>query len=55
MKTKIKEMCAKVWCHRAMYGGLALAYGAGAFGLIDKEVVGQIATACYVAMLVQAH
>lgn len=52
---KIKEICARMWCHRVMYGGLACAYGAGCFGLIDKEVVGQIATACYIAMVAQVH
>ncbi|WGH78124.1 hypothetical protein [Jannaschia ovalis] len=54
MKT-IERIKRAVWTHRATYAGLALAYGAGCLGLIDKATVSQIATACYVALVVQAH
>ncbi len=53
----LKEMtktCAKaLWCHRVVYAGLAVAYGAGCAGWLDKEVVNQIVTGCYVALVAQ--
>jgi len=55
LKVKMKVIGAVVWSHRASYAGLALAYGAGCVGVIDKGVVAQIATAIYVAMVVQTH
>ena len=55
MKTKTKTVCKAVWCHRVAYGGLAAAYGAGCFGVIDKDTVAQIVTGLYVAMVAQGH
>ena len=51
----MKRIAKTIWSHRASYAGLALAYGAGCAGWIDKETVAQVATAIYVAMVVQAH
>ncbi|MEL7117402.1 MAG: hypothetical protein AAGP08_17765, partial [Pseudomonadota bacterium] len=51
----MKTMAAQVWRHRVSYAGLALAYGAGCVGVIDKEVVAQIAAAIYAAMVAQKH
>ena len=53
LKTKIKEVCNALWCHRAVYAGLAAAYGAGCLGWIDKETVNQIVTGLYVALVAQ--
>ena len=55
MKTKMKRFCRAVWCHQAGYAGLALAYGAGCAGWIDKDTVAQIVTGLYVAMVAQGH
>jgi hypothetical protein len=55
MKERMKDVWARVWCHRAVYAGLAAAYGVGCLGWIDKEVVSQIATGCYVALVMQRH
>lgn len=53
LKTKMKKMWAVIWCHRMVYAGLAGAYGAGCFGLIDKDMVAQVVTALYVALVAQ--
>ena len=46
--------CANaLWCHRVVYAGLAIAYGAGCAGVLDKDTVAQIATGCYVALVIQ--
>ena len=55
MKRWIVKIGKTMWSHRASYAGLAMAYGAGCVGLVDKGVVAQIATAIYVAMVVQSH
>lgn len=55
LKEKMKWVAAAMWSHRASYAGLALAYGAGCVGVIDKGTVAQVATAIYVAMVVQTH
>ena len=55
MKDWMKRLWARVWCHRVAYGGLALAYGAGCLGWLDAEVVKQVVTGCYVALVVQRH
>ena len=55
MKERIKTACESVWCHRAVYLGLALAYGAKCFGFIDAELLAQVVTALYVAMFSQRH
>ncbi|MGH1577627.1 hypothetical protein [Planktotalea sp.] len=44
-----------LWCHRVIYGGIALAYGGLAFGFVDKESVNQILIGCYVAFVMQNH
>lgn len=55
LKTIVKTHGCTLWCHRITYAGLALAYGAGCLGLIDKETVAQIATALYCTMVAQRH
>ncbi|MEM1429612.1 MAG: hypothetical protein AAGG09_09155 [Pseudomonadota bacterium] len=55
MKERIVKLAKAIWSHRAAYAGLALAYGCGCAGLIDKEVVAQIVTALYAAMFTQRH
>lgn len=55
IKEKTEFVCKAIWCHRAAYAGLALAYGAGCAGWIDKEVVSQLAAALYAAMVAQKH
>ena len=58
MKDLFDELCTKVstvWCHRTAYAGLAAIYGAGCMGLVDKDVVAQVATALYVALTAQRH
>ena len=49
LKEAMKKMWAVIWCHRMVYAGLAGAYGALCFGVLDKDVV----TALYVALVVQ--
>ncbi|MDD9921750.1 MAG: hypothetical protein OXQ92_05650 [Boseongicola sp.] len=51
----MKTIAKTIWCHRVAYAGLALAYGAGCMGWIDKETVAQIVTALYVALTTQRH
>ena len=55
LQTMTVRVSKAVWCHRAAYAGLALAYGAGCLGVLDGETVKQVATAIYVAMVVQRH
>lgn len=55
LKEKMKIIGAAVWSHRACYAGLALAYGAGCAGWLDKDTVNQVATALYVAIASQRH
>lgn len=52
MQIVTKVACA-IWCHRMVYAGLAAAYGAGCAGWVDKEMVNQIVTACYVALVIE--
>ncbi len=53
LKEAMKKMWAVIWCHRMVYAGLAGAYGALCFGVLDKDVVQGVATALYVALVVQ--
>ena len=53
LKDVTRKTITAVWCHRMVYAGLAAAYGAGCTGWVDKDTVGQIATACYIALVVQ--
>ncbi len=55
MKEWIKRACKAIWCHRMAYAGLALAYGAKCVGVIDGELLAQIVTGLYVAMVAQGH
>ncbi|MEL6645798.1 MAG: hypothetical protein AAFQ79_17840 [Pseudomonadota bacterium] len=55
MKTWIKTVAKTLWRHRTTYAALALAYGCGCFGVIDKDTVAQIATGLYIAMVAQNH
>jgi len=53
---KVTEKLTKaVWCHRTAYAGLAAIYGAGCLGVVDKDIVSQVATALYVALTAQRH
>ena len=54
-KEKLKVFGKTIWCHRAAYLGLAMAYGAKCLGLIDAELLAQIVTALYCAMFSQRH
>ena len=55
LKTSTTELARGLWCHRTAYAGLAIIYGAGCFGLVDKDTVAQVATAIYVALSAQRH
>jgi hypothetical protein len=50
-----KKVAAAVWRHRVSYAGLALAYGAGCFGVVEKDAVAQIVTVTYAMMSLQRH
>lgn len=52
MKEWIRKQISIIWSHRAIYAGLAGVYGASCLGL-DKELVNQIITALYVAMVLK--
>ena len=52
---RLKAIAKSIWTHRVSYGGLAIAYGCGCAGWIDKETVNQIVTGLYVAMVAQRH
>lgn len=54
-KETIKDLWKAVWCHKAAYLGLALAYGAKCIGLIDAELLAQLVTALYCALFSQRH
>lgn len=49
----VKAVKAAVWSHRAVYAGLAGAYGAGCLGVLDKEAVQQVVTGLYVVLVAQ--
>ncbi len=53
LKDVVKATARAIRCHRMVYAGLAAAYGAGCAGMLDKAVVNQIVTGCYVALVVQ--
>ncbi len=55
IKTSVKAVCKSIWCHRVAYAGLAVAYGAGCMGWIDKDTVAQIVTGLYIALTAQQH
>lgn len=55
LKSKAAAISRGVWCHRTAYAGLAVIYGAGCAGLVDKDTVAQVATALYVALTAQRH
>ena len=55
MKERIEKFGKAVWCHRAAYAGLALAYGAKCVGVIDGDTLAQIVTALYCALCSQRH
>lgn len=52
MKKLIVQVVGAVWCHRAVYVGLACAYGALCAGA-DKDIVNQCVTAFYAALAMQ--
>ncbi|MDF1729683.1 MAG: hypothetical protein P1U53_18245 [Sulfitobacter sp.] len=54
LKDVSKRVACAVWCHRVVYAGLAAAYGAGCAGWLEKEMVQQIATGCYLVLVAQA-
>ena len=45
-----KTVAMAVCCHRVMYAGVALAYGAGLFDLCGKEGVEAVVVAAYLAL-----
>ncbi|SFR31983.1 hypothetical protein [Litoreibacter janthinus] len=47
-----RDMAVRLWCHRAVYAGLAGAYGAICLGA-DKEMVNMGVTALYAALALQ--
>lgn len=51
----MKNFGKTIWCHRAAYLALGLAYGAKCAGLIDADLLAQIVTALYCAMFSQRH
>ena len=53
LKDVVKRIACAIWCHRAVYLGLACAYGAGCAEWIDKDTVSQIATGCYLILVAQ--
>ncbi len=53
LKKMMRKMWAVTWYHRMVYAGLAGAYGALCFGLLDKDVVQQVVTALYLLLVVQ--
>ena len=55
MRERFERLGKAVWCHRAAYAGLALAYGAKCLGVIDADMLAQIVTALYCAMVGQRH
>lgn len=52
MKTTVMNALKALWSHRAVYVGLASAYGALCMGA-DKEVVNQCVTGFYAALAMQ--
>lgn len=55
LKEMMKSALILLWSHRAMYAALALAYGAGCAGMIEKETVSQICVGVYASMWAQRH
>ena len=55
MKKWMKTVCRAMWCHRMAHAGLAAVYGAGCFGIVDKETLALIVAGLYVAMAMQRH
>ena len=55
LQHNVAKITSTVWCHRTAYAGLAAIYGAGCMGLVDKDVVAQVATALYMALTAQRH
>ena len=55
LKKIVKSALTLLWSHRAMYAALALAYGAGCAGVIEKETVSQICVGIYASMWAQRH
>ncbi|MEM6596446.1 MAG: hypothetical protein AAF672_16780 [Pseudomonadota bacterium] len=51
----MKRMASVCWSHKAMYLGLAAAYGAVCLGWMDKETVNAVACGCYTALVTQKH
>jgi hypothetical protein len=54
MMNKIANYTQKAFCAKVIYAGLALAYGAGCFG-VDKEAVHMAATVLYMALVMARH
>jgi len=54
---KLDQICRRLGraatCHHALYGYLALLYGAGCAGVLDKDVVAQGAAVVYAALSVR--
>jgi hypothetical protein len=54
MLKKIEDYAHKAFCSKVIYAGLALAYGAGCFG-VDKEAVNLAVTGLYAALAAARH
>lgn len=52
MKTNVVKVANALWSHRAVYVGLACAYGALCMGA-DKELVNQCVTGFYAVLAMQ--
>lgn len=50
-----RKIAKSIWTHKMAYAGLAIAYGCGCAGWIDKDTVAQVVTALYAAMVTQRH
>ncbi|MFK7752820.1 MAG: hypothetical protein AB8B51_09735 [Sedimentitalea sp.] len=48
MLEALKKFVDRLFCHRSLYGALALTYGSACFG-VDKQTVYQMAFAVYLA------
>lgn len=55
MIEKARRLAERVFCHRAMYGAMALAYAAAEVHLCDKALVGQVALCVYAVLAVRPH
>lgn len=53
MIERMKKFVFAVFCHRVLYGGLAVIYGAWLAGLVDKGAHGMVVCALYAVLAVR--